>query len=107
MFDFFAKWFGSTTTNNKGEEVHKSHYKNGHFSLDLTFLVLVVVICLIALAVFYTRRYMGRKYREQIRTLLDVEMQELAGDKRSESNVVRAPKGRALKNSTNNSTVTV
>lgn len=45
MFDFFANWFGSKTVNEKGETLKAtSHFKNGHFSLDLTFLVIVVCI---------------------------------------------------------------
>lgn len=62
MFDFFAHWFAKTI--NKGEAAKiKTHYKNGHFSLDLTFIVIILVICI--LFYFYRKyqNYLTKKYK--------------------------------------------
>jgi hypothetical protein len=80
MLDFFANWFGSKTVNEKGETLKAtSHFKNGHFSLDLTFLVIVVCIILLILAVVYIKRRMDKRYKKRMNVLIDVEMQRLKG----------------------------
>lgn len=81
MFDFFANWFGSKTVNEKGETLKAtSHFKNGHFSLDLTFLVIVVCIALLIFAVVCIKRRMDKRYKKRMNILIDVEMQRLKGN---------------------------
>lgn len=93
MFDFFAHWFAKTETihNEKGEAViqpKKSHFKNGHFSLDLTFIcfILVIVICYYAY-----QRY--KKYNKN----QFLKMYELT-NVRSQLNVERTPLGSVPQN---------
>lgn len=78
MFDFFANWFGSKTINEKGETLpRRSHYKNGHFSLDLTFLVFVVCVAIVIYAVIFIKRRLEKRYKKRLNTFLDVEMQRM------------------------------
>lgn len=78
MLDFFANWFGSRTVNEKGETLKAhSHFKNGHFSLDLTFLVIVVCIAILIYAILFIKRRLDKRYKKRFNTLLDVEMQRL------------------------------
>lgn len=78
MLDFFANWFGSRTVNEKGETLKaRSHFKNGHFSLDLTFLVIVVCIAILIYAILFIKRRLDKRYKKRFSTLLDMEMQKL------------------------------
>lgn len=93
MFDFLAHWFAKTEIihNEKDEpkEIKKSFYKNGHFSLDLTFLTLVVVFVIV---MYLYRRYKNKqflKFKSKLNSF-DIEMQP----QRSELNVERAPLNR-------------
>lgn len=90
MFDFLAHWFAKTEIihNEKGEAIKqpkRSYFKNGHFSLDLTFIciVLVLIICYFAYQRYktYNKRRFNKMY--ELTTL------------RSQLDVERAPLGRA------------
>jgi len=93
MFDFLAHWFAKTEIihNEKGEAIkqHKqSFYKNGHFSLDLTFICIVVVLVICYFAYQRYKKYNKTKF---------LKMYELTNI-RSQSNVERTPLGRAPQN---------
>jgi hypothetical protein len=92
MFDFLAHWFAKTEIvhNEKGEPVKqppRSLYKNGHFSLDLTFLVLIVIAIIAYFGYMAYRKYLVRKVKALEHKSKDVELQQL----RLESHVVCAP----------------
>jgi len=67
MFDFFTHWFAKTY--NKGEAAIKSHYKNGHFSLDLTFIVIVLVIVIIVYLFRKYKQYLDKKYNKKYQNI--------------------------------------
>lgn len=85
MFDFLAHWFAKTeiikNENGEASEKKKSYFRNGHFSLDLTFicLFLVIVICYFAYQRYkkYNKKSFAKMYHLQ--TI------------RCQSNVERAP----------------
>jgi cytochrome oxidase assembly protein ShyY1 len=82
MFDFLAHWFAKSETvvNNNGQVSTKkprSHFKNGHFSLDLTFITIAVVILILSVIVWRVRLYYKKKNEQAFRAILDVEMQSL------------------------------
>jgi hypothetical protein len=79
MFDFFANWFGKKTVNETGQTLATtSSFRNGHFSLDLTFLVVVVATLLCCGAIIYFKRRLDARYRKKVKVILDcVEMQKL------------------------------
>lgn len=93
MFDFLAHWFAKTeiTHNEKGEAItdpKKSFYKNGHFSLDLTFIsiIVVMVVCYFAY----------QRYKKNNKNNL-LKMYELTNI-RSQLDVERTPLGRVPQN---------
>lgn len=79
MFDFFANWFGKKTINETGKTLEAtSNFRNGHFSLDLTFLVIVSVIVLCCGILCYVKKRLDARYRKKVKVILDcVEMQKL------------------------------
>lgn len=93
MFDFLAHWFAKTeiTHNERGEEVKQpkqSFYKNGHFSLDLTF------ICFIVVAVVCYFAYQRYKKHNKAKFLKMYELTNI----RSQLDVERTPLGRVPSN---------
>jgi hypothetical protein len=90
MFDFLAHWFAKTEIihNERGEAIKqpkKSFFKNGHFSLDLTFICIIV---LIVVCYFAYQRY---KKHNKAKFLKMYELTNI----RSQLDVERAPLGRA------------
>jgi len=107
MFDFLAHWFAKTETiiNNNGtsREGKWTHFKNGHFSLDLTFICIILVLAL-AYLLYYLRKqhklknkrfnfYKNNNNQKQFNLipLMDIERQSPYNPQCSESNVARAP----------------
>jgi cytochrome oxidase assembly protein ShyY1 len=93
MFDFLAHWFAKTEIihNEKGKAItrdHKSFFKNGHFSLDLTFICFIVISVLIYLLYKKFINKLKVKYNNQ--NFNDIEMQ-LINPPRSNLNVERTP----------------
>jgi hypothetical protein len=93
MFDFLAHWFAKTEIihNEKGEAIKqpkRSFFKNGHFSLDLTFICIILVIVIIYFAYQRYKIYNKRKFNK---------MYELT-NLRSMSDVERAPLGSVPQN---------
>jgi uncharacterized membrane protein YukC len=107
MFDFLAHWFAKTETiiNNNGtkKEGKWTHFKNGHFSLDLTFISIVIVLALLYFLYQYRKqRKLKNKhfnfYKNSLNDkqfnlipLMDIEKQSPYNPNCSESNVARAP----------------
>jgi hypothetical protein len=93
MFDFLAHWFAKTEIvhNEKGQPIRqqvRSHFKNGHFSLDLTFICIVLVLIIVYFAFHKYKNYNQRKFKK---------MYELT-TLRSQSDVERVPLGSRLQN---------
>jgi len=93
MFDFLAHWFAKTEIihNEKGVPIKqqpKSHFKNGHFSLDLTFIVIILVLIILYFAYQKYKKYNKNKF---------IKMYELT-NLRSQLDVERAPLGRVPQN---------
>jgi hypothetical protein len=93
MFDFLAHWFAKTEIINNGtgdgtKQPKWSYYKNGHFSLDLTFICIIVAIVVLN---FVYQRY---KKNNKANFLKMYELTNL----RSQLDVERAPFGRAPQN---------
>jgi len=93
MFDLLAHAFTKTeiTHNEHGaviKEPKKSNYKNGHFSLDLTFLCIVVILIMCYFLYKIYKNYIKNKVLKQY------ELTSL----RSQLDVERAPLGRAPQN---------
>jgi len=63
MFDFFTHWFAKTY--NKGDKAIKSHFKNGHFSLDLTFIVIILIIIICVYLFRKYKSYLDKKYNKK------------------------------------------
>lgn len=107
MFDFLAHWFAKTETiiynNGTSKEGKWSHFKNGHFSLDLTFITIFIVLILfyflyryrkqqklkIKQLNFYKNSLHGKQFN--LIPLMDIEKQSPYNPNCSESNVARAP----------------
>jgi len=93
MFDFLAHWFAKTEIihNEKGEAIKqpkRSFFKNGHFSLDSTF-ICIVLVCVIVY--FAYQKYKSNRKKDFTK------MYELTNI-RSLSDVERAPLGRVPTN---------
>lgn len=103
MFDFLAHWFAKTETiiNNNGttKEGKWTHFKNGHYSLDLMFITIVLVLGLVYFLYQLRKQYLHKiKLYKNINLdrnynlpLLDIVPQSPFNLPRSESNVARAP----------------
>jgi len=79
MFDWFANWFGKKVVNETGKTLEaQSFYKDGHFSLDLTFLVIIVCAALCCGVVFLVKRRLDQRYKKKVNIILDsIEMKPL------------------------------
>jgi hypothetical protein len=88
FLDFLAHSFARTETihNEKGEAITqppKSFYKNGHFSLDLTFIALIVLVVILYFAFKRYKKFNKNQF---------LKMYEL-NNKRLQLNVERTPFG--------------
>jgi hypothetical protein len=63
MFDFLNHWF-SKTINKGGKQLTK--FKSGHYSLDLTFIVIIIILLIIIFSYYKFKKYCLNKQKQVI-----------------------------------------
>jgi hypothetical protein len=63
MFDFLNHWFAKTINN--GGKI-KTHFSRGHYSLDLTFIVIVILILICVFTYFKIKNFCLNQHKKSL-----------------------------------------